>query len=136
MKNGYNCCQAVIIAVAQVFEITISDEMWASASMFDHVPEGDCTCGALVGMAIISELLQNCAHHPVAPTLKEKLQDDFAEQFGSMTCRDIRRHRNILQRIGKRACIDLTAQTTAMLVKEWEGLVKDAQHFDPDSHVK
>lgn len=136
MKNGQNCCQSVILATGQVFNIPVSKEMIASASLFSSGMESGCSCGALVGMVMFSGVLQKHADHPLGHKLAQKLHDDFKAQFGSTCCRVIRKRRSALQNIGNRACIDLTSQAAAMLVKEWEGLFDDAQHIDPDTYPK
>ena len=136
MKNGHNCCQSVIIASGQVFNIPVSEEMIDSASLFASGMESGCSCGALIGMVMISGVLQKQAEHPMGAKLSQKFHDDFKAQFGSTCCRAIRKRRNAIQNLGNRACIDLTSQATAMLVKEWEGLLEDVQHFDPGPHAE
>ena len=134
MKNGQNCCQAVIIASGQVFNIPVSEEMIDSASLFGSGMGSGCSCGALVGMVMISGVLQKYAEHPLGAKLSSKLHDDFKARFGSTCCRAIRKRRNAVQNIGNRACIDLTSQAAAMLVKEWEGWFDHVQPVDSGAH--
>lgn len=134
MKNGHNCCQSVILAAGQVLAIPVSEELIDSAALFAKGMGSGCTCGALIGMTMMSGVLQKHAAHPPDSNLSRKLHDDFKDQFGSTCCRVICKRRSALQNIGNRGCIELTSQAAAMLVREWEGLLDDVRHIDPDTH--
>lgn len=136
MKNGYNCCQSVILASGQVFQFPVSEEMLASASLFAVGMDSGCTCGALVGMMMSSGIMQNRVEHPLGEKLPGKLHDDFKAQFGSTCCRVICKKRSFIQNIGNRACVELTSQAAAMLAKVWEGALAGGQHINPDSHTE
>lgn len=136
MKKGYNCCQSVIIAAGQTLDIPIAEEVIDAAALFSVGMDRGCTCGALVGMMMSSGLLQKQAEHPMGAKLSGKLHDDFKTEFGSTCCRVIRKKRGALQNIGNRACINLTSQAAAMLVKEWEDTVSNAQHINSDPHAE
>lgn len=136
MKQGYNCCQSVILAAGEVFHMPVSEEMIAAAALFAVGMNSGCTCGALVGMMMSSGLMQNQVKHPLGPKLAGKLHDDFKARFGSACCRVIRKKHNVIQNIGNRACVDLTSQAAAMLVKEWEDAIHNAQHINPDSDAE
>jgi C_GCAxxG_C_C family probable redox protein len=136
MKSGCNCCQALIIATGQVLNISVSEETLAAASMFGQGMGSGCSCGALVGMIMMSGILQTHSKHPLGPKLNQKLHNDFKEQFGSTCCRAIRKRHNVLQNIGNRFCIDLTSQAAVMLVEEWKGVLGDVQHIDYNSYAK
>lgn len=121
MQNGKNCCQAVLMASGEAFNLPMGEDIQAAASLFGYGIGSGCTCGALVGMVMVSGIFQQYQAHPLGKKLSVKLHDDFKKQFGSTCCRVIKKQRHNL--IGSRACIELTAQATDMLVKEWEGIL-------------
>ncbi|MDF9410002.1 MAG: hypothetical protein A4E52_01085 [Pelotomaculum sp. PtaB.Bin013] len=40
--------------------------------------------------------------------------------FGATCCRAIKKKRSLLEKLGNRACIDLTGKAAAILVQLWE----------------
>ncbi len=120
MKSGHNCCQAVLLAASQVWNMPITEDVLAAASLFGGGIGSGCTCGALAGMVMASGIRQKSEPHPQGEKLAQHLHDEFKQNFGATCCRAIKKKRSGLQNIGNRACVDLTGQTAAILIKEWE----------------
>ncbi|MGE5391030.1 MAG: C-GCAxxG-C-C family protein [Deltaproteobacteria bacterium] len=123
MKSGKNCCQAVIIAASQAFDISVQPDTMAAASMFGGGMGSGCSCGALTGMIMASGVFEQYTAHPLGGKLAQELHDQFKQQFGATCCRVIKSRRGSLANIGNRACIELTSQAAALLIKEWEGIL-------------
>jgi len=138
MKCGKNCCQAVIIAASQVFDIPVQPDAMAAASMFGGGMGSGCSCGALTGMIMASGLFEQYAQHPLGNRLSQELHDQFKQQFGATCCRVIKSRRNALANIGNRACIELTSQAAELLIKEWEGILdaRTSASFNNFSNIK
>jgi len=123
MKNGKNCCQAVIIAASQIYQIPIQPDTMAAASMFGAGMGSGCSCGALTGMIMASGVFEQYASHPLGNRLSQELHDEFKKEFGATCCRVIKARRSSLANIGNRACIELTGQAADLLIAEWEGIL-------------
>lgn len=125
MKEGKNCCEAVLLAGNEVFNLKLNPETLAAGNMFQEGMASGCTCGALVGMVMVSGILHKRLPHPLGNKLSSKFHDRFKAEFGSTCCRVIRKSRPILEQFGKKACIDLSAKAAEMLVEEWQDLFKE-----------
>lgn len=123
MKSGNNCCQAVLMAAQQVWDITVGDDVMAAASLFGGGMGSGCTCGALIGMVMTAGIMEKSHPHPAGSKLPQQLHDMFKQEFGSTCCRVIKKKRSPIERIGNKACIDLTSRAAEIVVAEWEGLV-------------
>lgn len=123
MKSGQNCCQAVIIAASQIYQIPVKPDTMAAAAMFGGGMGSGCSCGALTGMLMASGIFEQYASHPLGNKLPQELHNEFKKQFGATCCRIIKSRRNALANVGNRACIELTAQAADLLIKKWEGIL-------------
>lgn len=126
MKSGNNCCQAILLAAGKVWDIPVGDDMLAAAGLFGNGMGSGCTCGALTGMVMAAGIMDKYHPHPAGSKLPQQLHDQFKQEFGSTCCRVIRKKRSAIQKIGNKACMDLTSRTAEILVIQWEGVL-DAQ---------
>jgi len=138
MKSGNNCCQAVLLAASQVWEIPLGDDMMAAASLFGGGMGSGCTCGALAGIIMAAGIMDKYHPHPSGVKLAQQLHDLFKKEFGSTCCRVIRKKRSVIENIGKKACIDLTGRTVEILIAEWEGILnaETGSGIDNNTNVK
>ncbi|MEN6350171.1 MAG: C-GCAxxG-C-C family protein [Syntrophomonas sp.] len=123
MKNGRNCCQAVIIAACQAYQVPVGPDVLSAADMFGSGMGSGCSCGALSGMMMAAGIFQQYASHPSGAKLSRKLHDEFKEQFGATCCRVIKSRRKGLANVGNRACIELSSRAAEIIIKEWEGIL-------------
>lgn len=120
MEEGRNCCEAVLAAANSVWNLDLDQDIMASALFFEEGMGRGCTCGALVGMVIVSGIMERRFGHSLGRNLPKKLHDRFKEEFGSTCCRVIVKKRSLRQRLkGKAACIELTSRAAALLIEEW-----------------
>jgi len=127
MKSGKNCCQSVLLAAGKVWNIPIGDDILAAANQFGEGMGSGCTCGALAGMVMAVGIRQQYDEHPRGSKLVKELHDQFKHEFGATCCRAIKKKRSVLDRIGNRACVELTGKTAALLVKQWERIDNGAE---------
>lgn len=85
--NGFNCCQSVVKALADITE-TDEETLNTIASGF-AVGMGcmEATCGALVGAAMMAGLLKEGKGSPVAA---REILDKFKKYSGATLCKDLK----------------------------------------------
>lgn len=127
LKQGHNCCQAVMYAAGHLLEVELSDDVLTAGSLFAHGMDRGCVCGALVGMVMFSGIMEKRYGRPSGVELPARLEEEFIKNFGSTCCRSIRKSRNPILNIGNRACLKLTEQAAEMLVAVWEVQVHGKQ---------
>jgi len=119
MIKGKNCCEAVVRASNQVWDLKLAPEVIGSTSLFKEGMGSGCTCGALVGMVMISGILKNRYGHPLNDKLASDITSRFRAEFGSTCCRVICKQRSLWEKIGRKGCIVLTAKTAGILEEVW-----------------
>lgn len=119
MGQGNNCCEAVVRAANKVWDLELPPEAIAVTSLFKEGMDSGCTCGALVGMVMISGILKNHYGHPLKDKLAANLTSRFRTEFGSTCCRVICKKRSVWEKIGRKGCIVLTAKTAGILEVVW-----------------
>jgi C_GCAxxG_C_C family probable redox protein len=119
MSRGHNCCEAILIAADRIWNLNLSFDTLAAGKLFKNGMGSGCTCGALVGLLMVSGILSQRYPHPQGKRLSSYLVTRFKEQFGSPCCREIRRQRTLSERIGNRGCKQLTGSTAALMVEVW-----------------
>ena len=90
LKNhgGYNCCQAVVAALADETNLPKEQLTQIAAGFCAGMGTMEATCGALVGAGIIAGLKTEGK-----ATLKytRQIAEKFKETSGAMTCWDLKR---------------------------------------------
>jgi C_GCAxxG_C_C family probable redox protein len=127
MKERDNCATAVLLGVADAFGVGIPEPLVDSSGFLREGMFSGCCCGALSGAMMASGVLNGIRPHPLGAQLPKALHDAFRERFGATCCRAIRARRTLLQRIGRNACRDLTAETAAMTADFWAPVFEEAQ---------
>lgn len=85
--NGYNCCQAVVKAMADLTEV--DEETLTNMSSGFAVGMGcmEATCGSLVGATMIAGLMKN--GNGTVMTARELL-NKFEEYSGATICKELK----------------------------------------------
>ena len=120
MKERDNCATAVLLGVAEAFGVDVPEMLVASSEFLREGMYSGCCCGALNGAILACGVLNGIHGHPLGTRLAADVHDAFKKRFGATCCRAIRAKRTLLQRIGRNACRDLTAETAAMTAEFWE----------------
>ena len=137
MVKGKNCCEAVVRAANKVWDLKLAPEAIEVTSLFKEGMDSGCTCGALVGMVMISGILENRYGHPLKDKLATDLTSRFRIEFGSTCCRVICKRRSIWEKIGRKECIVLTAKTAGILEEVWADVYKNTdQNLCNYSHAQ
>ena len=77
MKDGSNCCEAVLAAANSVWNLNFDEDTMAAASFFGKGMGSGCTCGALVGMVMVSGILERRVGHPLGRDMPKRLHEVF-----------------------------------------------------------
>lgn len=123
MESGNNCCQAVLLAARKAWGIPVGEDLLAAAKLFGGGMGSGCSCGALTGMIMAAGIMNRYHPHPDSAKLPQQLHDQFKQEFGSTCCRVIKKRRSVIDKIGKKACVELTGKTAGILFAAWEGII-------------
>ncbi|MDN5326460.1 MAG: hypothetical protein PWP41_1156 [Moorella sp. (in: firmicutes)] len=127
MARGHNCCEAVLLAADEIWHLNLAPDTMAAGALFREGMGSGCSCGALIGLVMVSGILFQRYGHPLGPRLSPYLYDRFKQEFGSSCCRVICKQRPLWGRVGKKACRDLTARTATLMVEIWGETVNRAR---------
>lgn len=120
MDKGYNCCEAVLMACGERFNMDLPQEVFSAAKFFGGGFKSGCVCGALTGLVMAAGILNKKQPHPLGKDLAPYLHQRFLENFGSTCCREIRAKMNHLAKMGNNGCKELTGTTAAILCDMWD----------------
>lgn len=120
MKKGRNCCQAVLLAAKEVWDIPVDENILAATAFMGGGMGAGCVCGALSGIIMASSIRQHYQAHPTGNNLPAILHDAFKKEFGVTCCRAIKKKRSLAEIIARKSCIQLTERAVAIMVEEWE----------------
>jgi C_GCAxxG_C_C family probable redox protein len=127
MGKGHNCCEAVLMAANEVWSLKLSPDTLAAGVFFKEGMGSGCSCGALVGLVMISGILSRKYPHPLGKELAPYLYRRFKEQFGSSCCRVLCSNRPLRERIGKKGCKILTGNTATLMVEVWGEVIRGTE---------
>lgn len=94
-NSGYNCCQSVVLAFADIIELDPTLAATISAPFGGGMGRLREVCGAVSGMTMVAGFLSPCptADDPVAKKANYTLVQNFAEKFraqnGAIVCRTL-----------------------------------------------
>ena len=100
-KQGYNCCQAVVMAYADKLPIDANDALNVSAPFGRGLAGTREVCGCVSGMAMVCGLTGHTAD--VRPLIEK-----FREENGDIVC-------GRLLQMGKKPCPEMVACAAGLL---------------------
>ena len=130
MEEGNNCCEAVLLACNEVWDLGLAEDTLAATGFFGRGMGSGCTCGALAGIIMAAGILHQRHSRMLDDRFPARLHARFVNEFGSACCRVIRKERPLWRKRHKQACIDLTSWAVTMLIEEWE----DASNAEITAH--
>jgi C_GCAxxG_C_C family probable redox protein len=120
MDSGNNCCESIIHTADHLYGLSLPKEVIESGKLFGHGMGMGCTCGALVGLVLVSGILDAIKPHPLGKKLGNSIHKEFVGRFGSACCRDILKSRTVLERVKRDGCKDLTGNAADILAVFWD----------------
>ena len=118
MKSGLNCCESILMVVNELWNLDLDQDLFSAATLFKEGMGSGCTCGALVGMVMASGVLRTKLGLPKDLRFANRLHSRFKQEFKSSCCSVLRKNQSILDRLGNRGCIRITAGAAAILAEE------------------
>ena len=124
-EKGYNCCQAVICAYCEEFGI-VDDDVFKLTEGFGGGMGGlQNTCGAVTGMYMAIGMHNSAGEKDNPRKTKldtyESIRDvaeKFAEENGSIFCRDLKAVENGVQRVSCQKCVEDAAELVEKYIAE------------------
>jgi len=95
-NNGYNCCQAVLCAYCELFDMREKDAIRITEGFGSGIAGLKETCGAVTGMAMTAGLINSAGDldnpkktKPETYRIIQEMMEEFREMNGSLKCGDI-----------------------------------------------
>lgn len=120
MQRGSNCCEAILIAANTIWDLDLSQDTFAAASLFKEGMGSGCACGALVGMVMASGIYRARLGLSKDEKFAARLHKRFKQEFKSSCCLVLLKNQTLLERLGNMGCISMTSKAAALLVEEWK----------------
>lgn len=124
-RQGFNCCESILQAGNEVFNLSLPDNVHLLGRLFREGTGAGCICGALAGGLMILGYMAGDIKNP--KRIADKYRSKFIENFGSTCCRVIRKKQSITQRLTNTECRRIT--------KVSAGLIRDClSRGEPNEH--
>ena len=82
-RSGYNCCQSVVLALADLTELSEEQLLRAASGFAAGMGNMEGSCGAAVGAVLIAGLLG-------AGRSARKINEVFSRKAGALTCKSLK----------------------------------------------
>lgn len=128
-RSGFNCCQAVFCACADVYGLDPDLALRISAAYGGGVGQMRLLCGAANGMFLLAGLEKGntLPNHPELkkPTyqLVQHLASKFKGEYGSLICGELLGLTLASQPVRKAPCIEMIAQSVRIACENIDTLI-------------
>lgn len=113
-RAGYNCCESMIKACIEVYDLPLPEETYLLGKFFRlGVAESGCICGALAGGVMMLGYLAGAGDYD--KSLAQRFREGFVAEFGSTCCRVIRKQQSLTGRLRNKKCREITASAARLL---------------------
>lgn len=119
-SKGYNCCQSVLLAANDTWDLRISPDLITAGRFLEHGMGSGSTCGALVGAQMALGILNERMRTILTNKSAHQLYEEFFKTFESCQCRELRKKQSFADRIGYKGCKRITLVTGGILYELWE----------------
>lgn len=119
-SEAYNCCQSVLLAANDTWDLSISPDLITAGRFFEHGMGSGSTCGALVGAQMALGILNERMGTNFTNKFAHQLYEEFFKTFESCQCRELRKKQSFADRIGYKGCKRITLVTAGILYELWE----------------
>ncbi|HWI54545.1 MAG TPA: C-GCAxxG-C-C family (seleno)protein [Desulfobacteria bacterium] len=115
-NSGFNCCESIIKASVEVFELPLPDNVHLMGKFYGKGVAGTgCICGALAGAVMMLGFISD--EKQLHTKTAEQFKAEFVSKFGSSCCRVIRKGQPLTGRWGNKECRELTRHTAELIVQ-------------------
>ncbi|MCO1601947.1 C-GCAxxG-C-C family protein [Desulfosporosinus nitroreducens] len=119
-SKGFNCCQSILLAANDIWELNLDQAIIASGRFFQHGMGCGSTCGALIGAHMVLGILDNRYETKLSNKYARKLSEEFNQTFGTTQCSELRKKQSIMDKIGYKGCKRITFMTAGVFYEFWE----------------
>ena len=120
LKQGDNCCEAILKTADKFWQLGLRKETLWTARFFKEGMHSGCACGALVGIVMVSGILEQTKANPFGSDLPSHLHSKFIMENGSSCCRVLRNNQGLRERINNKGCCAITEKAMRILIEAWE----------------
>lgn len=124
-NNGYNCCQAVLCAYCELFDMNEKDALRITEGFGSGIGGLKETCGAVTGMFMTVGLINSAGDFdnpkktkPETYRIIQEMAEEFTEMNGSLKCGDILKGDGIKQ---LRSCEGCVEDASNLIQKHFSG---------------
>lgn len=122
-EEGHNCCQSILLAANDGWQLGIDPSLISSAGFFfRHGMASGSTCGALIGAQLALGILNDRYETKLKIKSASTLYNKFVNAFGSPECKDLRKGQGLLDKLGSKGCRMITLTTAGILCEFWESI--------------
>jgi len=129
-QSGYNCCQSVYLAYADLFGISQAEAARTAAPFGAGMGRMREVCGTVSGMALIAGLAvpsegpKDMASRNRCYALVQKVGESFRKENGSVVCRELLGISPMATPLPgkKRPCVELVRMSATMIGEELKEL--------------
>lgn len=120
-EEGQNCCQSILLAANDTWQLEIEPSLISSAGFFfRHGMGSGSTCGALIGAQLALGILNERYETKLKIKSAGTLYHEFVSTFGSSDCKDLRKGQGLLDKLGSKGCKTITLTAAGILYGFWE----------------
>lgn len=135
-SEGNNCCQSVLLATNDTWNLGITPLMISAGRFFQHGMGSGSTCGALIGAQMALGLLNERYDTKLKNKTANALYLEFERVFESSECKDLRKKQSFTDKIGYKGCKQITFRTAGILYELWENIHGQEQDIHYYSNLK
>lgn len=120
--EGYNCCQSILLATNDAWNLEIDPLIISAGQFFRHGMGSGSTCGALIGAQMALGILNERYGTQLKIKTAHTLYDEFVRTLESTDCKDLRKKQSFRDKIGYKGCKMITLTTAGILCELWKNI--------------
>lgn len=121
-EEGYNCCQSILLATNDAWNLEIDPLIISAGHFFRNGMGSGSTCGALIGAQMALGILNERYGTKLKIKTAHTLYNEFVGALGSTDCKDLRKRQSFRDKIGYKGCKVITLTTAGILCEFWENI--------------
>jgi C_GCAxxG_C_C family probable redox protein len=135
-SEGYNCCQSVLLAANDTWNLGMAPMIITAGRFFQHGMGSGSTCGALIGAQMALGILNERYGTGLKNKTAYALFLEFEHTFEGSECKDLRKSQIFTDKIGYKGCKRITQTTAGILYEFWENIHAQEQVIHHYSNLK
>lgn len=121
-EEGYNCCQSILLATNDAWNLGIDPMLISAGQFFRNGMGSGSTCGALIGAQMALGILNERYRTQLKIKTAHTLYNEFVSILESSDCKDLRKKQGFRDKLGSKGCKVITQTTAGILCEFWENI--------------